>query len=429
MLKEISVKNFKSFCQEQTFSMEADASTVGEHPEHIIEVNGSSILKVTSIYGPNGGGKSNLFKAIELGRELVIPSEPQMLTQFGFNNSSPFDSCRFSNDKTISESMFFINESFEIGYFFDVRMEKNVQATNSLISMLRSNDYLSPSIVEEKITFRKVGEKEFKTLLVRKEDGHIESEYFSAQNIINPSYTLNPSMSVVFNIYKAFVNNKSIDLLELQVINSLWRELCSIVKIDSFSAIASSALYGPFIENSKAFLLSSLNSLDIKVNDIIVKKTIKGFYDVYFERVLGGKKFYIDIDDESDGTKKAFNLLVTISSAKYTPFIFISDDLDAYLHPKLISAIVKFMSSDANTSSQLIFNSHDIINMTNELFRRDEIWFAYRDENYSTVLTPLSSIENYEGKQVRKDAKYSKQYLEGRYGADPFIKKGLSWND
>ena len=67
--------------------------------------------------------------------------------------------------------------------------------------------------------------------------------------------------------------------------------------------------------------------------------------------------------------------------------------------------------------------------MNNKLFRRDEIWFAYRDEDYSTMYTPLSSIVNYKGEMVRKDAVYSKQYLEGRYGADPFIKKGLGWCD
>ena len=67
--------------------------------------------------------------------------------------------------------------------------------------------------------------------------------------------------------------------------------------------------------------------------------------------------------------------------------------------------------------------------MSNELFRRDEIWFAYRDDNYSTKLTSLSNIVNYKGEQVRKDAIYSKQYLEGRYGADPFISRGLNWNE
>ena len=101
--------------------------------------------------------------------------------------------------------------------------------------------------------------------------------------------------------------------------------------------------------------------------------------------------------------------------------------MNALFHPKLFRAVIELFTSKDNTTSQLIFNSHDIINMDSEVFRRDEIWFIYRDENYSTKATPLSNVVNYKGEQVRKDAKYSKQYLEGKYGADPFIKKGLSW--
>ena len=63
------------------------------------------------------------------------------------------------------------------------------------------------------------------------------------------------------------------------------------------------------------------------------------------------------------------------------------------------------------------------------MFRRDEIWFVFRDENYVSKMIPLSNIVNYKGEQVRKDAKFYKQYLEGRFGADPFIKRGLKWNE
>ena len=109
--------------------------------------------------------------------------------------------------------------------------------------------------------------------------------------------------------------------------------------------------------------------------------------------------------------------------------IFFSDDFNAYLHPKMCRAIIEWFTSDKNTNCQFIFNSHDIINMNKELFRRDEIWFAYRDEDYSSRLVALSNIVNYKGEQIRNDATYYKQYLEGKYGADPFIKKGFSWNE
>ena len=107
--------------------------------------------------------------------------------------------------------------------------------------------------------------------------------------------------------------------------------------------------------------------------------------------------------------------------------VFLCDDMNSYLHPKLYESIVRHFTSKEIQYSQLIFNSHDILNMRSELFRRDEIWFVYRDENYSSVLIPLSNIVDFRGKQVRKDVVYSKQYLEGKFGFDPVIIKDLKW--
>ena len=61
------------------------------------------------------------------------------------------------------------------------------------------------------------------------------------------------------------------------------------------------------------------------------------------------------------------------------------------------------------------------------MFRRDEIWFAAKDENQSTKLYSLSDIRDEDGKRLRHDAVYSKQYLEGRYGADPYFKAMSEW--
>ena len=135
----------------------------------------------------------------------------------------------------------------------------------------------------------------------------------------------------------------------------------------------------------------------------------------------------LPLKSESKGTQKIFWILLRILSYGKNR-IFYCDDMNAFLHPKLFRAVIKLFQEN-NSETQLIFNSHDILNMNNDLFRRDEIWFAYRDETYSTKLVSLSNIVNYKGEQVRKDAKYYKQYLEGKYGADPFIAKGLSWHE
>ena len=72
MLKELTVKNFTSFNEETLFSMEADVERVSEHMEHVVEINGNNLLKVASVYGPNGGGKTNLIRALSLAKMVQI---------------------------------------------------------------------------------------------------------------------------------------------------------------------------------------------------------------------------------------------------------------------------------------------------------------------------------------------------------------------
>ena len=77
--------------------------------------------------------------------------------------------------------------------------------------------------------------------------------------------------------------------------------------------------------------------------------------------------------------------------------------------------------------AQLIFTSHDLSTMNGTNFRRDEIWFVAKGIEQNSVLYSLVEFKTKDGTSVRKDAKYNKQYLEGKYGADPYLKKIIDW--
>lgn len=77
--------------------------------------------------------------------------------------------------------------------------------------------------------------------------------------------------------------------------------------------------------------------------------------------------------------------------------------------------------------AQLIFTSHDLSTMNSEVFRRDEIWFAAKGNKENSKLYSLVEFKNDKGESVRKDAKFDKQYLEGKYGADPYLRKIIDW--
>ena len=78
-------------------------------------------------------------------------------------------------------------------------------------------------------------------------------------------------------------------------------------------------------------------------------------------------------------------------------------------------------------NAQLIFTSHDLTTMSNKIFRRDEIWFACKDKNKVSEIYSLYDIRDEKGEHIRANANFNKQYIEGRYGADPYLSKILNW--
>ena len=114
-----------------------------------------------------------------------------------------------------------------------------------------------------------------------------------------------------------------------------------------------------------------------------------------------------------------------------TGMTLVIDELDAKLHPLLLKYIIGLFSNKVinKHNAQLIFTSHDLSTMNNEVFRRDEIWFVAKGNEQNSQLYSLVEFKNEKGTAVRKDAKYDKQYLEGKYGADPYLKKIINWGD
>ena len=90
--------------------------------------------------------------------------------------------------------------------------------------------------------------------------------------------------------------------------------------------------------------------------------------------------------------------------------------------------IMTFSNMEKNKKgAQLIFTSHDLSTMNSEVFRRDEIWFVAKGNRQNSKLYSLVEFKNKKGESVRKDAKFDKQYLEGKYGADPYLRKIIDW--
>ena len=424
MLKEFRVSNFKSIQKEQTFTMEACPKTVvSEYPEHVIDVGEERLLKVSSIYGPNGGGKSNLFKALNVFGQVVL--QMQVLND-SIKNENYYPNLYTKNDNTCF-TIFIIRDGYEIGYSLVLDMNKMQQVVASAF-VPQYVWAVDVSIAEEEMICRKLDKKDFDIIYKRNKEGIVTSNVFDDIDLIKNSKPLSKNQTFVKYINGSFIRGKVAS--EVTPIFLFYDEITSFVwarrELRTFTYLKDAVdLLTPCLDKAKGML----NALDMRITNLYFKEKDPGAFYLYIQRqAKDGQIVSIPLTNESSGTIKAINIIFDILISKEES-VCIADDFDAHLHPKLIKAIVELFASKDNTKRQLIYNSHDITNMNNKLFRRDEIWFAYRDEDYSTIYTPLSSIVNYKGEMVRKDAVYSKQYLEGRYGADPFIKKGLGWCD
>jgi AAA15 family ATPase/GTPase len=134
---------------------------------------------------------------------------------------------------------------------------------------------------------------------------------------------------------------------------------------------------------------------------------------------IGMEQFSMD-DDESSGTQKYFALSAPILETLKQGEVLIIDELDAKLHPNLVYKIVEiFNSKEKNPrNAQLIFNTHDTNLLSCGLFRRDQIWFTEKDRYGASI---LYSLADFKTDKVRKDDNFAKNYIEGKYGAIPYL--------
>lgn len=104
--------------------------------------------------------------------------------------------------------------------------------------------------------------------------------------------------------------------------------------------------------------------------------------------------------------------------------VYFIDELNARLHPLLVrNFVLTFLNPEINTThAQLVFTTHDTWQLSNQLLRRDEIWFTEKDEQGISTLYSLADFVDEDGARIRKDESYEKNYLLGKYGAIPSLK-------
>ncbi|KYH25963.1 hypothetical protein CLTEP_28020 [Clostridium tepidiprofundi DSM 19306] len=189
------------------------------------------------------------------------------------------------------------------------------------------------------------------------------------------------------------------------------------VNIKSKNDLISSEFFKTFPENAKDDIIKNISD-DSK---------FLGEDDIEFmHRGIDQKGNIVDVpfklSEESDGTRKYFGILGPFLDVLKNGYTMVINELDMKLHTLLVIQLVKlFLDPSINkNNAQLIFTTHDTNLLDVDILRRDQIWFTEKKEDKSTDLYSL-----YDFGKVRKNDKIEKRYLQGKYGAIPFLRGDL----
>lgn len=400
MLCQFTFKNFKSYKSETQFDLQA--VSIPEFSDSLlVSEQGNSLLPVSVIYGPNGGGKSNLLQALTCLITTVVKPIHDLEKNRTNNIIQQHVTCmpyKFDNESKSCAT------EFEV--FF--RKGKNEYRYNLALKDLE--------IVYESLYWRAIGGKKTGTLFEREGS---EITLGPSINRTSTNRSVNPKMP-----YLSFlaINYDFSMIAEIQE----WFESCIIrnygnPRIDSLITVLDDS-------NERKRVLLALNDVDI---DLSGYRFDENEGRLYTQRTIGGTAFELDLMEESEGTRKLFMVLPYLLLALNEGRLILIDELDAKLHPKLLKYIISLFKNPGinRKGAQLLFTSQDLTTMKNTVFRRDEIWFAAQNASHESEIYSLYDIRNEDNAHVNNTAAYDKQYIEGRYGADPYLKNMLTGSD
>ena len=380
------------------------AAAISEHEDRVIrDKDGEKFLPVSAIYGPNGGGKSNVLEALHTlaakvlrpiyatgdNEERIFLQKKLLIEPFAFSEEA-------KNEPTEFE-IFFRTEIAEYRYILHVK--KDV-------------------VVYERLDRVKLDTGRRSALFERKK-GIILKGLFAKFKISDELSATLPLLSYLGITYRK--NEVVKDVLR-------WFE-SKIDFLNYGNPIEELRMAVSNSEDVKQLMLNMIQEMDLDILDFRVVEDENGRIDVYTKHRVEGYETELNLLEESGGTKKLFGLMPFIADSLLRGISLVIDELDAKIHPVLLRHII-MMFNDMNINkkkAQLIFTSHDLSTMNSEVFRRDEIWFAAKGISQNSKLYSLVEFKNEKGEAVRKDAKFDKQYLEGKYGADPYLKRIIDW--
>lgn len=436
MLIRFTVENFLNFRDETELVMFPGK---GQQPErHVIQANNKddiSVLKTAVIFGPNASGKSNLVKAMETARNIILNKAIQSdhyfkfdkrylhkPTTFEFEIKGPTYNYAYGfsytqdsihrewlykitkSDQTLIFEKETKNGSYIIGKpFFD----EDAYADQSGYEFIKK---IADNMPANELLLKFANTKYSENIYLALDIGEAY-DWFKSLIIIHPQYIYGGYYILPFE------NEFSTKFKDMIKLFDTGIDDITLKKIDIDDCDISAIQLNEAKNNLKPKYY--LPHTTKKHNQYLLTKDIDNnfiIFEVMTHHAGADSNCWLKMSEESDGTKRLTDLLpILIKALSEKGGVFIVDELDRSLHPYLTKFFIcTFLNKTVNT--QLIFTSHDKGLQDQKIFRKDEIWYIEKNNQGFSTLKSLAEF-----KDIRKDLDIEKGYMDGRFGALPMV--------
>ncbi len=428
MLIEFSIGNYRSFKERVTLSMEAAdiASQPSSLDTHNVFTVSDDLHLLTSaaIYGANASGKSNIILALNFMRYFVINSSRE--TQVGEKiPCEPYLLCTVTEDQPSEFEVVFLVNGVQYRYAFSITEDRIINESLFRLGNSREITLFSRKFDTIKVntrTFREGKGLENRTRpnalflsVVAQFNGMIATDILQwwIRLGINIGVTDEGDMLEAYHYFEHSPYQKAME--------ELIRRLD--VGISRLTFEREPAQPPPFLSFEATEQFRVLFDTFSKRGTPLENISIQTFHQRYDVKGLHIDEIAFDLEQqESAGTKRLFTLAYPIIRTLQEGLVLVIDEIDARIHPNLVLELIRlFNNPETNPHhAQIIFTTHNTNLLSAKLFRRDQIWFM---EKSRQGVSDLYSLVEYrvDGKIIRNDASFEKDYIAGRYGAVPFI--------
>ncbi len=419
MIVEFSVKNFRSFKELSTLSLEAESLKTGKRS--LLHTAQGKLLPSVGIFGHNASGKSNLAKALAYMQWAMLNSD--YLNQP--TTKSPLFQPFLLNVESCKEPSFFqillwdSEEKTEYRYGFEINADHIVSEWLETTTRVKKNRRRRQIFLRKGQEFLKLDES------IKESVGHLTSNVRATALALTVfAQFADPICSRVIKLMNRpnfmIIDGRAADptgyaMQQYYEKPELALKVLQLLKKLDLGIQDLKVIREPFTEVHLNAVPNELKPLFSQSSDVFRAVTIHKLHG------SSGKNHRVEFDfnnQESFGTRRLFALMVLLVQILDVGGVFVFDELGSSIHPFMSREIVAlFQNKETNPKdAQLIFCSHETYLLSNLVgLRQDQIWFTEKNAQEETVLRSLLDYN------MRSDSEFEKNYRQGRFGAVPVI--------